>query len=89
MAQLLGYKTFAQYRLKNSMAQTPENVYEMLNRLKNAYTPVMRAEMEALRAFATQYEGHELELQPWDYSYYANKQKESLYKVNEEELSLS
>ena len=86
LAKLMGNDTFAQYKLQRTMAQTPDNVYQMLNQLRDAYLPMERAEMSRLIAFATELEGHPVELMPWDYSYYSNKEKDSLFKINDELL---
>lgn len=86
MAHLMGYDTFADYRLVKSMAQNPTNVIDMLNRLKDAYTPTEKTELAHLKAFATKYEGVDTDILPWDYSYYANKERESLFEYNDEQL---
>ncbi len=86
LAQLMGRKTFAHYKLEKSMAQTPAKVMEMLNNLKAAYRPAEEAEMKRLREFASSLEGHDVEIMPWDFSYYSNKQRETLYDFNDEEL---
>ncbi len=86
LARLMGCDTFAQYRLQNSMAQTPQAVNEMLERLRVAYQPAMAREMESLTRFASEFEGHPVALEPWDYSYYANKERDSLFGVNDELL---
>lgn len=84
IARLMGCATFADYRLQNSMAQTPQAVYDMLKQLLDAYQPAMRHELERLSQFATQVEGHTVKLKPWDYSYYANKERDSLFRINDE-----
>ena len=86
IAQLFGCKTFAEYRLKYSMAQTPQRVTDMLDQLKEAYQPTMRREMAQLNEFASHMEKHPFTIMPWDYSYYANKQKEEIFGLNDEEL---
>ncbi|MBR5686102.1 MAG: M3 family metallopeptidase [Muribaculaceae bacterium] len=86
MARLMGCKTFADYKLQHTMAQTPGNVYDMLNRLRDAYLPVERREMERLIRFASELEGHPMEIMPWDYSYYSNKEKDSMFEINDELL---
>lgn len=86
IANLLGYETFAAYKLERTMAETPENVYNLLTQLRDAYRPAQLAEMEELTAFASEYEGRPVTIQPWDYSYYSNKLKSSKYSYNEEEL---
>lgn len=86
LAQLFGYRTFADYRLVTSMAGTPQRVYDMLNQLLEAYRPAQQAEMTQLGAFASQREGHPVTIMPWDYAYYSNKQREALYALDDELL---
>lgn len=86
LANLLGYKTFADYKLKNTMAQTPAAVYSLLDRLSEAYKPALQTEMAELEAFASKYEGKPVKIQPWDYSYYSNKLKADKYSFDEEAL---
>ena len=86
LAHLMGYKTFAEYKQKHTMAGKPENVYNLLDQLRDAYLPVMDEELESLTKFASELEGEPITLQAWDYSYYSNKQKDSLYSINDEML---
>ncbi len=84
LARLMGSATFADYRLQNSMAQTPQAVYDMLEQLREAYQPTMQHELEQLSQFASEVEGKPIELKPWDYSFYANKERDCLFQVNDE-----
>lgn len=86
IANLLGYKTYADYSLERTMAQTPANVYNLLDQLRDAYRPAQQAEFEAIEQYASQLEGAPVKLKPWDYSYYSNKLKNAKYSYNEEEL---
>lgn len=86
IAQLLGHETYAAYSLERTMAETPENVYNLLNQLRDAYRPAQQAEFEELTAFASQLEGEPLKINAWDYSYYSNKLKNQKYSYNEEDL---
>ncbi|MBQ7853955.1 MAG: M3 family metallopeptidase [Muribaculaceae bacterium] len=86
IANLLGYKTYAEYSLERTMAQTPQNVYGLLDQLRDAYRPAQQAEIKAIEEYASQLEGRTIKLQPWDYSYYSNKLKNAKYSYNEEEL---
>lgn len=86
IANLLGYKTYADYSLERTMAQTPANVYNLLDQLRDAYRPAQQAEFEAIEQYASQLEGTTVKLKPWDYSYYSNKLKNAKYSYNEEEL---
>lgn len=86
IANLLGYKTYADYHLEHMMAQDTKTVYHMLNQLKDAYGPAQKREMKDLEAFATRLEGHQVKIMPWDYSYYSNKEKDEKYSINDELL---
>lgn len=86
LAKLLGYKTYADYSLENTMAQKSENVFSLLNELRDAYLPAQKAEFEEINAFASAMQGKPFSIRPWDYSYYANKLKQSKYDYDEEAL---
>ena len=86
IAKLLGYDSFAAYSLEDTMAQTPENVYKLLDQLRDAYKPAWKKELKELTDYANKLEGKKISLQAWDYSYYANKLKNEKYSYNEEEL---
>ena len=71
-AKLLGYPTFAAYRLEDSMAKTPEAVRALLERVwKPARTRAM-ADRDDLQALIAE-EGGNFALAPWDWRYYAEK----------------
>lgn len=86
MAKLLGSATYADQSLKQKMAGNPAAVYALLDQLRDAYTPALKAEMAELTDFATELEGTQVEIMPWDYSYYNNKLKNAKYSYDEEEL---
>ena len=86
IAHLMGCETFAEYKLQHTMAEKPKHVYEMLNNLRKAYLPVEQSDMERLKGFATGLEGKPMEIMPWDYSYYSNKEKDSMFEINDELL---
>lgn len=86
LAQLLGYRTFADYKLENRMAQTADAVYHLLNELLDAYTPAAHREVAAVEALAREWEGEDFQLMPWDWAYYAEKLKNRTYSLDEEEL---
>lgn len=86
IANLMGYKTYADYSLKHTMAETKENVYKLLDQLRDAYKPAWKKELKELSEYVNKLEGKKVDLQAWDYSYYANKLKNEKYSFNEEEL---
>lgn len=86
IARLMGCSCFAEYKLQHTMAETVGNVYNMLNQLRDAYLPVECDEMERLTAFASRLEDRSVEIMPWDYGYYSNKEKDSMFQINDELL---
>ena len=84
-AQLLGFKTHADFVLEERMAQTPQTVQKFLDRLSTAGKPAGLRDIEELKAFAKSTDGLN-DLKPWDVAYYSEKLKESKYAFNEEDL---
>ncbi len=84
IAQLMGFNTYADYALQHTMAKKPENVFNLLNQLLDAYKPVAINEYNAVQGFATGMEQTNITLMPWDWSYYAEKLKDVRFQVNDE-----
>lgn len=85
IANLLGKENYADHVLIRRMAEKKENVYDLLNKLLDAYKPVAEKEYADIQAYANA-NGAYFKLQPWDWSYYAEKLKEEKYSVNDELL---
>ena len=81
LAQLLGYKTYADYVLENRMAETPQQVYQLLHQLIEAYKPVAQQEIAELKKL-----NGTAELVPWDFAYVANKLRQQKYNIDSEML---
>ncbi|MCR4922212.1 MAG: M3 family metallopeptidase [Bacteroidaceae bacterium] len=86
LAQLLGYKTFADYALSHRMAATRQRVDDFLGQLLKAYLPKARSEVTEVEAFARKLEGDEFQLQPWDMAYYSQKLRKERYDFDSEML---
>ena len=81
-ARLLGYATFAHYRLDDTMAKTPDAVRALLDRV---WAPAQRrvfADRDALQALV-QAEGKNFALAPWDWRYYAEKLRKARCDIDE------
>jgi peptidyl-dipeptidase Dcp len=71
-AKLLGFPTFAAYRLDDSMAKTPEAVRGLLERVWKPARARALADRDALQELVAE-EGGNFPLAPWDWRYYAEK----------------
>ncbi len=71
-AKLLGFPSFAAYRLEDSMARTPEAVRGLLERVWKPARARALADRDALQALVAE-EGGNFALAPWDWRYYAEK----------------
>jgi len=83
IANLLGYKTYADYVLRKRMAENSTSVYKLLNDLLAAYKPAAEKEYRAVQEYADAH-GAYFTVQPWDWSYYSEKLKAEKYAFNED-----
>ena len=84
IANLLGYENYAAYALKQRMAKNADSVYDLLNDLAEAYFPVAQSEVADIKDFATKMEGEPIDIQPWDWTFYADKLKDARFNLNDE-----
>ncbi|MGJ1430701.1 M3 family metallopeptidase [Sphingobacterium spiritivorum] len=84
-AQLLGYKTHADFVLEERMAQRPEKVDAFLKELLSKAKPAAQKEFDELAAFAKEKDGI-TQLEKWDGSYYAEKLKQERFSLDDEKL---
>ena len=86
IAQLLGYRTYAEYVLKNRMAGNARNVYRLLDDLITAYKPTALKEVAEIEKTARKAEGKDFEMQPWDFGYYSHKLQLKKFNLDAEML---
>jgi peptidyl-dipeptidase Dcp len=84
-ANLLGYKTYADFVLEKRMSKKPENVYKFLNDLWKPALKRAGAEVQDMQAIIDK-EGKNFKLAAWDWWYYAEKVKKAKYDLEEEML---
>lgn len=85
-AQLLGYRTYADYVLKHRMATNAENVYKLLDDLIDAYKPTAEKDRQELRELAKKMEGEDFKVEPWDSGFYSHKLQLERYNIDAEML---
>jgi peptidyl-dipeptidase Dcp len=84
-ANLLGFDNHASFKLVKSMAGSPDEVYELLNKL---WTPALeKAKVEAkdIQAYITQ-SGENFNLEPYDWRYYTEKIRLERFDLDESEI---
>ena len=86
LAKLFGKKDYAEKSLNKTMAETPENVYRLLDQLREAYMPAAQAEVQELEDYAHAHGFYAAHLQPWDWSYYSKKLKQEKYAISDDDL---
>ena len=84
-ARLLGYESFAHYRLADTMAKTPQNALDLLELVWASGVASARKDEEALQAIATS-EGGNFKIAPWDWRYLAEKRRQAEFDLDEAEL---
>ena len=84
-AKLLGYETHAHWRVADSMAKTPENAMNLLMQVWPAAVAREREEVADMQAVADR-EAAGIEIEAWDYRYYAEKVRKAKYDLDMSEV---
>jgi peptidyl-dipeptidase Dcp len=84
-AQLMGYKTYADYVLEENMAKTPAGVYNLLNQLWTPARNVALREAADLQAMLEK-DGGNFTLEAGDWRYYTEKVRKARFDLDEQAL---
>ncbi len=82
---LLGYDTYAAWRLEDRMAQTPEQAMALLMGVWPAAVARVAEEVADMQAVADR-DGADLTIAPWDYRYYAEQVRQDRYALDSDEV---
>ncbi|MCQ2140161.1 MAG: M3 family metallopeptidase [Bacteroidales bacterium] len=86
IANILGYKTYADYAIEERMAKTPEKVNAFLEELLQPSLGPARQEVADIYEYAKANGFEDSALQPWDFSFWSEKYKDEKYAFNDEQL---
>jgi peptidyl-dipeptidase Dcp len=81
-AKLLGYSTFAEFKLADTMAKTPEAVVALLEQVWRPARARAAEECGDLQALA-QAKGDNIEIEPWDWRFYAEQVRKERHDLDE------
>ena len=83
--ELLGYDNYADWRLEDRMAKTPDNAMDLMLQVWKASTARVHEEVADMQALADE-EGADITIAPWDYRFYAEKVRKAKYDLDSEEV---
>src|SRR6516225_4528893 len=83
--KLLGYPTFAAWKIEDQMAKTPENALKFMDALVPAATAKAASEAADIQAVIDQQKGG-FKVQPYDWEFYSEQVRKAKYDLNEEEI---
>ena len=89
LAQLFGYKSYADWKLKNRMAQNPETVNHFLNEVHTIVAPLEKKEVQTLREFKAKtlkIPVEKAEIHRWSEGYWSEKLRKEKYQIDQEKL---
>ncbi|MES2719218.1 MAG: M3 family metallopeptidase [Pseudomonadota bacterium] len=84
-AQLMGHPSYADFKLADTMAQTPARVWALLDDVWQRALPAMVRERVLLQQ-AMASAGVDHALQPWDWRYWAEQVRQARYALDDAEL---
>src|SRR4051812_1623505 len=84
-ATLLGYPTYAHWKLEDQMAKTPERTVELMEAVWKPAVQRVHEEVADMQAVADK-EGAKIRIEPWDYRFYSEKVRKAKYDLDESEM---
>ncbi|MCX7549411.1 M3 family metallopeptidase [Xanthomarina sp. F2636L] len=82
---LMGYNNYAEWRLQDRMAKTPENAMDLMMAVWPAATARVKEEVADMQTVANEL-GDKITIEPWDYRYYAEKVRKKTYDLDSDEV---
>ncbi|MCR3754985.1 MAG: oligopeptidase A [Candidatus Westeberhardia cardiocondylae] len=86
LAKLLGFKTYAHKSLKTKIAKNPKQVLTFLKTLIKLAKEKSKKEMKQLQNFTKKFY-NTTTIQPWDITFYSEKQKQYLFNIKNNTIS--
>jgi len=84
-AKLLGFPTYAEWKLEDQMAKTPEAALKFMDALVPGATARAAREAQDIQSVIDAQKG-DFKLQPWDWNFYAEQVRKAKYDLNEAQI---
>ncbi|MBH1960032.1 MAG: M3 family metallopeptidase [Flavobacteriia bacterium] len=84
-AHLSGKKSFAEWKLQDQMAKTPENAMNLLAQLAKPAVETAKRESNEIQALIDQQKGG-FTVEPWDWNFYSEQVRKAKYDLDENEI---
>lgn len=84
-AQLFGKKNFAEWKLQDQMAKTPEAAFGLMKQLAKPAVETAKKEAAEIQSLIDQQKGN-FKLEPWDWNFYAEQVRKAKYDLDENEI---
>lgn len=82
---LMSYDNYAEWRLQDRMAKTPENAMDLMMAVWPAATARVKEEVADMQTVANELDD-KITIEPWDYRYYAEKVRKKTYDLDSDEV---
>ena len=83
--QLMGKKSFAEWKLQDQMAKTPENAINLLAKLATPAVETAKRESNEIQALIDKQKGG-FTVEPWDWNFYAEQVRKEKYDLDENQI---
>jgi len=84
-AQILGKKIFAEWKLQDQMAKTPEAAIKLMNQIATPAVETARREAKDIQDLIDQQKGG-FKVEPWDWNFYAEQVRKAKYDLDENQI---
>jgi peptidyl-dipeptidase Dcp len=84
-AQVLGKKSFAEWKLQDQMAKTPEAATNLMNQIATPAVETAKREAKDIQDLIDQQKGG-FKVEPWDWNFYAEQVRKAKFDLDENQI---
>lgn len=84
-AQILGKKSFAEWRLQDQMAKKPEAAMNLMKQIAQPAVETAKREQAEIQELIKS-QGGNFEVQPWDWNFYSEQVRKAKYDLDENQI---